>query len=233
MMSSMTCMKCGAEMAAGARFCRRCGEPAPAHAPAQSVLEAETRIFATEAEPSASTQHINAHMTGPAYMSPAEMHAPQAPVTKSLQSSSSTFKVLMLGVVLVLLVVPVVLLLIMFVSNWSSRRAETPVVTVPEIPPPPAPPSGSNGTASSSALVYPDAKVLLDITKSDGHVLQLRTNDSIDKVVRWYTDKIKPSETVKVPGGNMTILRGTDIRAVITSTGAGTDIIIKQGGEDE
>src|ERR1044072_3709662 len=138
----MTCQKCGAEMAAGARFCRRCAEPAPQHALAQSVLEAETRVFATEAEPSASTQHINAQMTGPAYMSPADMPAPpQAPVTRSLQSSSSTFKVLMLGVVLVLLVVPVALLIIMFLSKRTSSTRETPVVTVPEIPPPPAPPS--------------------------------------------------------------------------------------------
>jgi hypothetical protein len=36
-----------------------------------------------------------------------------------------------------------------------------------------------------------------------------------------------------VPGGNVTILRGKDIKAVITATGNETDIIIKQGGDEE
>ncbi|HEX8650575.1 MAG TPA: zinc ribbon domain-containing protein [Pyrinomonadaceae bacterium] len=233
-MSSTTCTKCGAEMTAGARFCRRCGQPAP-EAPAQSVLEAETRVFATrDREPNAATQHINSPLTGPAYMSPGEMPAPPAaPVTKSLQPSSSTTRVLLAGLVLLLLIFPIALVAMKLASDRNSRP-ETPVVTVPEIPPPPAPPSGSGGSAPiSSALVYPNAKTLLDVTKRDGHVLQLRTSDPTDKVVQWYTDKIKPSETVKVPGGNMTILRSEDIRAIITSVGNETDIIIRQGGDEE
>jgi hypothetical protein len=141
--------------------------------------------------------------------------------------------VLLACLVLLLLIFPIALVAMKLVSDRNSR-AETPVVTVPEIPPPPAPPSGSGGSAPiDSALVYPNAKTLLDITKTDGHVLQLRTGDPPDKVVRWYTDKIKPSETVKVPGGNMTILRSEDVRAIITSVGNETDIIIRQGGDEE
>ena len=234
-MSSMTCTKCGAEMTAGARFCRRCGQPAP-DAPARSVLEAETRVFATrDQEPNASTQHINSPPTAPAYMSPVEMPAPPAaaPVTKSLRPSSSTARVLLACLVLLLLIFPVALVAMKLVSDRISRP-ETPVVTVPEVPPPPPPPPANGGPAPiNSALVYPDARTLLDVTKTDGHVLQLRTRDPLDKVVRWYIDKIKPSETVKMREGNMTILRNEDIRAIITSAGNETDIIIRQGGDDE
>ena len=228
---NINCTKCGAEMAAGARFCRRCGQPVSA----QSVLEAETRVFATPPDQTNATQHINSPLTGPAYMSPAEMPTPPSPVTKSLQPSISTTKVLLAFLVLILLLIIPVSLAVMKILSSRNSRPETPVVTIPEVPPPPpAPPAGSSGGSSptSDSLIYPGAKTLLDITKTDGHVLQLRTSDPVDKVVAWYVNKIKPDDTVKVPGGNVTILRGKDIKAVITATGNETDIIIKQGGDE-
>jgi hypothetical protein len=222
-------------MAAGARFCRRCGEPAAA-APASSVLEAETRIFGKQAGPTAHTQHINTPLTGPAYMSPTDMPVtPAAATTKSLRPFVSTTKILLAGLLLILLlIIPVSLLVIKLLSSRTGRP-ETPVVTVPEVPPPPpAPPAGKGGsTPISGSLVYPNAETLLDITEKNGRVLQLRTSDPIGKVVDWYTDQLKPDKVVKVPGGSTTVLRGNDIKVVITSAGPETSITVKQDGDEE
>jgi hypothetical protein len=62
-------------------------------------------------------------------------------------------------------------------------------------------------------------------------VLQLRTKDSLDKVVEWYVEKLKPNENMKIPGENVTVLRGDKIRVVITAQDAQTDIIIRQGSD--
>ena len=236
-MSSITCARCGAEVTAGVRFCRQCGQPVPAPS-VSSMLEAETRTFAPPPrEPAAPTQHINSPLTGPAYMEPGQMpFAPAAPVTKSLQpsgSSGTAAKVLLAGLVLILLIAAISFAAMKFLSSRDSRP-EKPGVTIPEIPPPPPPPPPASGGSSSTgnSLVYPGAETVLDVTKADGHVLQLRTHDPIEKVVNWYTEKIRPTETVKVPGGNMTVLRGEAVRAVITATGTETSIIIKQGGEE-
>ncbi len=73
----------------------------------------------------------------------------------------------------------------------------------------------------------------MDMTGKDGNrVLQLRTKDSPDKVVAWYVEKLKPTENMRIPGESVTVLRGDNIRAVITATGAQTDIIIKQGDDE-
>jgi hypothetical protein len=234
-MSSINCARCGAEMSAGARFCRQCGQPVPAPS-ASSVLEAETRTFAPPREPATPTQHINSPLTGPAYMEPGQMPFAPAPVTKSLEPSGSlggATKVLLAGLVLILLIAAISLAAMKILSSRNSRP-ETPGVTVPEIPPPPPPPPPASGGPASTgnSLVYPGAETVLDVTKADGHVLQLRTHDPVEKVVNWYTEKIRPTETVKVPGSNMTVLRGETIKAVITATGTETSIIIKQGGEE-
>ena len=232
----MICQRCGAEMAAGARFCRRCGEPAAAAPPASSVLEAETRVFGKQAGPTAQTQHINSPLTGPAYMSPMDMPAtPAAATTKSLRPYVSTTKILLAGLLLILLLlIPVSLLVVKLLSSRTSRP-ETPVVTVPEVPPPPpAPPAGSSSsTPTSNSLVYPGAKTLLDITQENGRILQLLTQDPMSKVADWYTDKLKPDNIVKTPGGNTTVLRSNDIKVVITSAGPETSITVKQGGDEE
>ena len=220
-------------MTAGARFCRQCGQPVPAPS-VSSMLEAETRTFAPPREPATPTQHINSPLTGPAYMEPGQMpFAPAAPVTNSLQpsgSSGAAAKVLLAGLVLILLIAAISLAAMKILSSRDSRP-ETPGISVPEIPPPP-PPAGGGSSSTSNSLVYPGAETVLDVTKADGHVLQLRTRDPLEKVVNWYTEKIRPTETVKVPGGNMTILRSDAVKAVITATGTETSIIIKQGGDE-
>jgi len=113
-----------------------------------------------------------------------------------------------------------------------------PVTSGPVVPPVPpavpgiaAPPAGVVG----NEFIYPGSKVNLQANTADGVTLQLQTTDSIDKVVTWYTTKLKPTKTVNPgfePGGaRISIMEGENGKAVITGNDEGTSIIFK--GENE
>ena len=239
-MSNITCAKCGAEIAAGSRFCRRCGQPAPVatrdRSISSSVLEAETRTFkAPPTDYATPTQHINSPPTGPAYIAPGQPPTPPVAATKPLEPSGSKVKwALLIGLLLILLIVPVTFAVVKILRSRTSQP-QPPVITAPEIPPPPQPPPppGRGGSsAPNNPLVYPGAETVMDMSEKDeGRVLQLRTRDPLDKVVGWYVEKIKPTNHVKVPGENVTVLNGEGINVVITDKGAQTEIIITQGGD--
>jgi hypothetical protein len=190
-------------------------------------LEAETRHFGEPARQAAHTAHVSQRPTGPSYLAPGGAAPLQAQTTRSLQATGRKRKVILVGLILlVLLLAPLVLLMIFKIIKGRSAAAEPPVASAPEKP-------GRGGTTSTdNSLVYPGAETVMDMTSKDGErVLQLRTKDSLDKVVAWYVEKLKPTENMKIPGENVTVLRGDDIRAVITATDNQTDIIIRQGDE--
>lgn len=61
----------------------------------------------------------------------------------------------------------------------------------------------------------------------EGSIRQLRTKDSVEKVVAWYTGKLKPLKTVKTEGS--AILNGNDATVVITVEDGDTMILLKEG----
>jgi hypothetical protein len=63
-----------------------------------------------------------------------------------------------------------------------------------------------------------------------GRMVQLETGDSVEKVMDWYTKRLKPSETVKIPGREV-ILKSDEMTAIISSRGDRTTILLKQGEE--
>jgi hypothetical protein len=237
-MSSITCTSCGAEIVAGSRFCRRCGQPAPAVAARDnSVLEAETRVFATPTDYATPTQHINSPLTGPAYIAPGQPAAPPAAATKPLKPSGSAVKWVFIGLfLLILLMIPISFAVVHMLKSQTGQP-QPPVITAPEIPPPPPPPTGRGvSTPAIDTLIYPGAELVMNVSgqgeSHEGRVLQLRTRDPFDKVVDWYVEKLKPnSNMVKVPGDVMTILRGEGVNVVITTKGDQTEIIINQGSD--
>lgn len=238
--SPINCPKCGAEIAAGGRFCRRCGQPAPGATRQSSVLEAETRIFtATPTDHATPTQHIGSPpLTGPAYMSPGQQQpAPPAAVTKPLEPYGSTIKQALICILLLLLLIPVTFLVIKTLKSRYSQP-QPPGVTTPEIPPPPRPPppqpptARGGSSATGNPLVYPGSEIVMEMTgQQEGRVLQLRTSDPLNEVVEWYVEKIKPTSTIKTPVENVTVLRGEGVNVVITGGGAQTEIIIRQGAD--
>ena len=241
-MPGTTCNNCGAEIADGTRFCRRCGHPSAALSQADSS-EAPTRTFETSpptAPSSAATQFFSSEPTGPAYLAPnvigAAPETSSAQTNRSLQAPTRNRSLVMFsaigGTVLVVLVA-----LMMGWMVWRSVastvrremiRIEPPPPPVIGHPPLPPIPHGEGGAISRS-LIYPGAEVVMDMTRGDeGGVLQLNTRDPLDKVVDWYTAKLRPAKKIILPGKNA-VLRGGGITAIITGSEEGqTSIVIKQ-----
>jgi hypothetical protein len=46
-------------------------------------------------------------------------------------------------------------------------------------------------------------------------------------VAAWYTQKLRPERVVRVPGAN-TVMEAEGMKAIISSTGNGTNIILKR-----
>jgi hypothetical protein len=61
-----------------------------------------------------------------------------------------------------------------------------------------------------------------------GRMVQLETGDSVEKVTDWYTERLKPKETVKIPGREV-ILKSDEMTAIISGKGNRTTILLKQG----
>lgn len=230
-MSSVPCVKCGAEIAPGTRFCRRCGQPA---LDVSSVSEATTRVLRPTAERDASTQHWNAQPTGPAYIAPNEQSSPQAPATKGLERAGRRSKAWLISL---LIVIPLVALLALTIFVLKSRNTLPirPVVSVPGAPPHPPnipghpPPGGA--TSANSELIYPGAEITMNLNRgAEESILQLRTSDPFEKVVDWYAGRLKAAEVVRIPGQN-TILQKDGTHVVITATGEGTSILVGRGLE--
>ncbi len=229
-MLSSTCQHCGAELLDGAKFCRRCGQPAG--------TEAETRIL--EAERGASTQYYDAKPTGLSYLSPSEMSPPpqQSFATQTLPHNGKKRRGVLLGSALVILALISLTVFAVWRLSGSSQKPPTepkaptaPVIVPPQPPQPPQPSQPpTTGKGSASALDYPGAKVTMEMTRgTEGSIRHLQTTDSFEKVVAWYTERLKPEENIKTKEGPTAILRGKEITAIITSEDEGTQILLQAG----
>src|SRR5262249_23128067 len=97
---------------------------------------------------------------------------------------------------------------------------------------PPAPPEGAGNTDGSlQAYVYPGSSKTMDVTSHGKGVMQLTTNDPVDKVRDWYRARLRPSTTVDIPFTGGTIMKGKDAKAIITSNGSGTVIVLTKGDD--
>lgn len=238
-MLSHTCANCGAELVAGARFCRRCGQPSSMFERG-SVTEAETRVFEQTAERGQQTQYYDQRPTGPSYMAPHEMSSPQTATTTGLESSGRRRRGILIGSALVI----VMLIGLTFAAvYWSGKFSSPATIAVPEAPPPPItvqppqvpqvpqpPQPPSTGKGSASALDYPGADVVMEMTRgTKGSIRQLSTTDSLDKVVAWYVERIKPTENIKIPGSQKAVLRADGITVDITAEDGETKITLLEG----
>lgn len=248
-MANVTCSNCGATLIAGAKFCRQCGRLVVAES-AATLTEATTRTLRPPADFGAQpTSYIPSQPTGHAYMSPVEMSSTQpAYVTSTLERKGQKQSIWLLGTlatVALLLIVAAIFALGIIKFNQGGKTATTPPivtapeppgVAVPEIPPPPQPPEPTAPSASNSIsreFIYPESEILVDMPSgSGGSLLQLQSADSYQKVLDWYLAKLKPDNIFRSPGqngvGQNAILKSANLMAVITSTGEGTQIVLKK-----
>jgi hypothetical protein len=230
-----------------ARFCRKCGHPSGVfEAPTQRIeaaADAQTHRIET-ASADAQTSPTYFAPTGPAYVPPGPMAAPVA-VTQGIKASSKKPLIIVLAgaacMMICLIVVIVVLVGLIPLHKTPAPSAAPPSVSGPAAPPlspgppgapvPPAPPgTGSAETDGSlQAYIYPGSVKNMDLTDHGKGMIQLTTNDPVDKVRDWYRAKLKPVKTATVPFGAATVMEGKDVKAIITGSEDGTVVVLTKG----
>jgi hypothetical protein len=172
------------------------------------------------------------------------MYAP-GPITKGVEpKSKKPIIILLASVTCVLIICLIVFVAVLAGFNGFHRdsgpTAGPPAVSAPPAPPgvpapsgapaPPPPPGTGSAEADGplQAYIYPSSTKNMDATHNGKSVIQLTTNDSIDKVTDWYRARLKPSKTVQLPFVG-TVMEGKDVKAVITGSEGGTMIILTKG----
>jgi len=234
MTSNGTCASCGLELLVGAKFCRRCGAPSGLVA-GSSVTEAETRLFQATDNRQAQTQYHDPMPTGPSYLAPNEAGFLHPSATAGLEPARvKRHGILWASAILVVL-------LMMFAGalalRWSRTSSAPPPATKIDVPPPtgiappvvpqpPQPPAVAK--ANTSALIYPGAEITMEMTRgTEGSVRTLRTKDPIEKVIAWYTEKLKPENVARTEGA--VVLNGSKATAVISNDEGETNVVLKEG----
>ncbi|MDX6692707.1 MAG: hypothetical protein QOF02_310 [Blastocatellia bacterium] len=243
-MSNATCPNCGATQITGAKFCRQCGRLV-GNANAASVTEATTRTLRPPADFGAQpTDFLPPQPTSPAYLAPDK--TPQSPLaynTKSLEQRAQKRKIWLIGLMASLFLLSIIAFGIVRLTKNRIATPPPPTSTpelppgsatqphIPPPPPPPQPPTVTTGSNSiSRAYIYPGSETMLDLKSANGGgLLQLRTKDSYEKVLAWYTAKLKPDNIIKTPdAGQSTILKSDKLMAIINSQDDGTNIMLKE-----
>jgi hypothetical protein len=241
-MSNATCPNCGAAQIIGAKFCRQCGGLV-ANTKAASVTEATTRTLRPPAEFGAqSTDFFPPQPTSPAYLAPGQtMPPPMAYNTSALEQRAQKRKFWLIGMMATLFLLSIIAFGIVTLTKNRSAAPPPPATapglpptTIPEPPTPPPPPQPPTATTASKnisrAYIYPGAETIMDLTRGGGgSLLQLRTEDSYEKVLAWYTAKLKPDSIIKTPAaGRSAILKADKMMAIINSSDEGTMIMLKE-----
>lgn len=202
------------------------------------MTEGTTRLLETPERPAPFDQGVHEQ---PGNLAHATSRIPsQANQTgRSLQANGKSPQQVLIGSLIVIALMLTTLFIVL--TNRHSRRTTVspPAVTSPELPaipppPPPLPPRGSTeGTSINRALIYPGAKTTMEITGTDeDHLLQLQTSDSFDKVVSWYTEKLKPKSVLRMKDPSSRVILGTDeMNVIINENGNGTTIMLTQGDD--
>src|SRR4051812_14245876 len=193
MQQTSLCTTCGAEMLDGARFCRKCGRPSTRFAE-ESVTEGTTRILEKQEEKKVFGQEFyeqHGSLAQPTTRIPPQVNETSRNLTTAEPKRQNW---ILIGSLLF------VGLALIAAALIFTLRGSTPTPTIvikkgmPPAPPPapPAlPPSTGQVSTISPDLKYPGAETTMDIKDGkEGDTLQLRTSDSVDKVVNWYTEKL-------------------------------------------
>jgi zinc ribbon protein len=197
-MSAVTCGSCGAEIADGTSFCRQCGEHVPPMSSA-STLEATTRALDAPADGRPSTLPLNPKTTSPRYDS--QLISQPSLTAKGLGATIRKRPLLTGG----LIILAMALISAVILTSFRDR----------------------NSASVRTSLIYPGAETVLDITSGDGSVLQLRSDDPLEKVVGWYVANLKPTKNAKLSETSV-LLKSDRITIGIAAENNKTNILIKR-----
>lgn len=234
----LSCTHCGAEIPAEARFCRSCGQRSK-QLDRPSVTEGTTRLLETPEQQDPFKQNV---FEQPASLAQATNRLPpQANQTsRGLETTDKSRQRVLTGALLVVILMLTTLAIVLWNRPSGTTTVSPPTITRPDlppakVPPPPLPPQGvPQGGTINPAFIYPGARTTMEITNpAEGNMLQLQTSDAFDKVVNWYTEKLKPKSFVKQENeqGRSVVLAKEGMAAIITANETGTTIMLTQGDD--
>ena len=203
------------------------------------MTEGTTRLLETPEQQDPFNQHV---FDQPASLAQATNRLPpQANQTsRGLETKGKSRERVLVGSLLVLVLLLTTVAIVLWNRPSTTTTISPPVVIRPDLPPiqvpPPPPPFQPQGVPQGGtinpALLYPGARTTMEITNpAEGNMLQLQTSDSFDKVVNWYTEKLKPKSFVRQQNeqGRSVVLANEGMAVIITATGTGTTIMLTQG----
>ena len=81
--------------------------------------------------------------------------------------------------------------------------------------------------AAADAWVYPGSQTVVDTTTPDGRAMHLRSADPFNKVVSWYTAKLKPAKTMQLTE-SIVVMRNGNITVTLGVENNMTSILVKE-----
>jgi len=149
------------------------------------------------------TQHLESRATGPG---PGSLrNSDDNSVAASLSGPPSRRKI-----PLALLGVGVLVIIVAVISSVAFVRMRS-----------------HSRTTDSAALMYPGAQTVVDMTSEEGRAIQLQTADSLDRVLAWYDESLKPTKRMRLTSTSF-VLRNQNVTATIVTEDDKTNILIKQ-----
>jgi hypothetical protein len=84
-----------------------------------------------------------------------------------------------------------------------------------------------NEVAPADPWLYPGSQTVVDTTTPDGRAIHLRSTDPLEKVVAWYTARLKPAKTMKLTE-SIVVMRNGNVTVTLGVENNITSILIKE-----
>ncbi len=198
-MSVPRCSTCGAELIPEANFCRQCG--ATVTATSAVIISEEPTLTLNQRVDDVTTQRLDPRAT-----SPGRGSLRDSAVAASLRRPAPSRR----KVPLALLGVGVLVIIVAIISSVAFVRMRS-----------------HSRTTDSAALIYPGAATVVDMTSDEGRAIQLQTGDSLDRVLAWYDESLRPTKRMRLTSTSF-VLRNQNVTATIATEDNKTNILIKQ-----
>lgn len=187
-----------------ANYCRQCGASVVTQTRTSSS-ELPTAVFGQSVQDS-TTQRLDPRPTSPerGFAFPATPYANNRALEVPAERASRRW-MLVAGVVLFVIIIGT-----LFSRSFVKFRTHNPATIT-----------------ATSALIYPGSHTTADLKSGEGRVIQLESQDSVDKVVDWYETNLKPTKIMRLTA-TTAVLKNQDVTATVTGDGSKTHILIKQ-----
>ena len=200
-MSVFQCTGCGAALVPEARFCRQCGAAVNVNTGEIETDSSELPTATLHAtSENVSTKRLQARPTS---ADRGSLKVPPAIIPPNVLVPRRGLPKWITGAVLLVIILAIASAFAFVRHQRHTRNSDTGV------------------------LIYPGSQTIVDMQGDTDRAVQLKTSDSLEKVVAWYEANLKPTKTMRLTSTSV-VLRKENVVATIASEDNKTNILIKQ-----